>query len=95
MTDYIHANSEGRIDGWTFDAKYAIGFEQVELPEGFEVGRMTDWLYRDGEWQYDPLPDPDPDPQPTLEGRVTTIEGEMNALLGLNTTNETEATDAE
>lgn len=78
MTDYIHVSSEGRIDGWTFDAKYAIGFEQVTLPEGFDVNRMTDWLYRDGEWQYDPLPDPDP--QPTLEERVTTIEGEMNAL---------------
>lgn len=77
MTDYIHANAEGRIDGWTFDAKYAVGFEQVTLPDGFDVNRMQDWLYKDGEWAYDPLPEPEPEID-----RLTAVEMQLAALCG-------------
>lgn len=77
VMDFIQTDSTGRVCAWTFDAKYAIGFEQVELPEGFEVGRMTDWLYRDGEWTHDPLPEPE-----TEIDRLTAVEMQLAALCG-------------
>lgn len=79
--DYIQTALDGRITGWTFDEKYATGFEQVQLPEGFEVSEMQDWIYSNGEWTYDPLPEPDPpEPTPSIEERVANIEDEMTAL---------------
>lgn len=78
MSDYIQTDHTGRVVAWTFDEKYAVGFQEVNLPDGFDVDHMGDWVYRDGIWTHDPLPEPDP--QPTLDERVTTIEGEMNAL---------------
>lgn len=80
MSDYITTDADGRVTAWTFDEKYATGFEKVDLPEGFETKELHDWIYIDGTWTKDPLPDPEPDPQPTLEERVMTIEEEMNAL---------------
>ena len=121
MSDYVQTNSQGRVVGWTFDAKYAIGFQEVELPEGFEVSRMTEWLYQDGEWTHDPLPEPPEPPEPqdplaiateaketaqaaqaaatdakaTADTAAANVNEYMDALLGLNATDETEATDAE
>ena len=77
MADYILADPDGRVGAWTFDEKYAIGFQEVELPEGFEVGRMTDWTYIDGEWTYDPLPEPEPEID-----RLTAVEMQLAALCG-------------
>lgn len=37
---------------------------------------ITDYLYKNGEFTYDPLPEPDPepDPEPTTEDRLDAIE---------------------
>ena len=81
--DYVLTNNDGRVCAWTFDAKYSIGFEQVELPDGFDVNRMTDWLYIDGEWTHDPLPEPEPQPTPMdeLTARVEAVEDTANVAL--------------
>ena len=121
VMDYIMTNSDGRVCAWTFNAEYATGFEEVDLPEGFDVNRMQDWLYQDGEWTHDPLPEPPEPPEPpdplaiateaketaqaaqaaatdakaTADTAAANVNEYMDALLGLNATDETEATDAE
>lgn len=80
MTNFIQCDGSGRLVAWTYDERYAEGFIEVDLPDSFTHDRLNDWVYNDGEWSFDPLPEPEPDPRPTLEERVTTIEDEMNAL---------------
>lgn len=42
-----------------------------ELPEG----NIADYLYRDGQYIYAPLPEPEPEPvEPTAEERITALE---------------------
>ena len=74
---YVVKDESGRIVAWT-EAPQGDTFEETEMPDTVTQYNATGWVYADGEWRYDPLPEPDP--QPTLEERVTTIEGEMNAL---------------
>lgn len=48
-----------------------------ELPEG----DITEYLYVDGQYIHDPLPEPEPvEPEPTAEERIAALE-EENAML--------------
>lgn len=50
-------------------------------------GDITDYLYVDGAYVYDPLPEPEPvEPEPTAEERIAALEEELAAtkiLLGV------------
>ena len=48
-----------------------------KLPEG----DYHDYLYIDGEYVYDPLPEPDPEPTPTLEDRVEALETTSDDII--------------
>lgn len=44
-------------------------------------GDITDYLFIDGEYFFDPLPDPEqPAPTPSLASRVETVEDKTNEL---------------
>ena len=48
-----------------------------KLPDG----DFHDYLYIDGKYVYDPLPEPEqPEPAPSLETRVATVEADVDAL---------------
>lgn len=71
----------------------------------------SDYVIKDGALVYDPLPEPEPPVDPvkvaqeameaaneaktTADTAAASMNEYMDALLGLNTTDETEATDAE
>lgn len=53
-----------------------------ELPTGETEAEKNiyNWLYVDGEYVYDPLPEPDPvEPTPTNEDRITALENQLAA----------------
>lgn len=66
----------GRVLSATYP-KYAIpGLPMVDaLPEG----NIGDWLYVNGEYVYDPLPEEEP--EPTLEERVDELTQQNEVLL--------------
>lgn len=49
---------------------------QVEtLPDG----DITDYLYVDGEYAYDPLPEPEEETKPSNDERITALENQLAA----------------
>ena len=81
----LNLAEDGRILSATEDKYGAEGQPRVEsLPTG-ETDKEKDisnWLYVDGEYIYDPLPQPEP-PEP-----VETADDVLNALLGITATDE-------
>lgn len=70
----LNLNEENRVLSVTFD-KYAPDTHPrvEELPEG----NIADYLYVDGEFVHDPLPEPElPEAEPT-------VEDVLNVLLGV------------
>lgn len=64
--------SDDRILSCTF-AKYAPN--HYPIVDSIPDGNVTDYLYKNGQYIYAPLPQPEPEPaQPTLEDRVKTLE---------------------
>lgn len=67
-------------------------YEEAYIPEDTFVveklpdGRLFDYVFQDGEFVYDPLPDPEPPvPQPDPIERIAALEEQLAAaLLGLN-----------
>lgn len=46
-------------------------------------GDLLDYLYINGEYVYDPLPEPEPvEPKPTNSQRLEALEQQMTALIG-------------
>ena len=86
MSFALNINDEGRILSATF-AKFALDDAVIveELPEG----NIADYLYTDGKYVYDPLPEPEEPEQPTpsdYEARISALEAELAAtkiLLGV------------
>lgn len=74
----LNLDTDGRILSATFPEYAPDDAAQVELlPEG----NISDYLYKDGECIYDPLPEVEPpEPVPTLEERVTTVENDVTEL---------------
>ena len=65
MSKYALAIAEdNRIIYATFD-KYAVN--NTVLVETLPDGDISDYLYVDGEFVYDPLPEPDPAPEETSQ----------------------------
>ena len=78
----LNLGEDGRILSATKDQYGAEGQPRVEtLPTGetAEEKDITNWLYVDGQYQYDPLPQPEPEP-------VETTDDVLNALLGIEQT---------
>lgn len=72
----LNLAEDGRILSATFEQYAATGQPLVdELPEG----NIADYLYRDGEYIHDPLPNPDEPAEP-----VPTTDEILNTLLGVN-----------
>lgn len=71
----------GRILSATFPRYATSGMPMVdELPEG----NIGNWLYKDGEYVYDPLPEeeiPDETTIEDLEGKVVALEEQNETLL--------------
>lgn len=73
----LNLADDRRILSVTYDR-----FAPPEQPrvETLPVGDVTDYLYIDGEYIYDPLPISDPpDPQPTLEERTKALEDRLDS----------------
>ena len=111
MTVYVWTGADGRVGAVTDDVRFSDGATAVEYPDVPEDATIFDYVLRDGALVYDPLPEPEPAPDPVAiatEARQLATEAKatagtaaasmneyMDALLGLNATDETEATDAE
>lgn len=75
----LNLNEENRILSVTYD-KYAPALQPrvTELPtnEDGTSANVVDYLYVDGEYVYDPLPEPEmPEPEPTTEDILNTLLG--------------------
>ena len=65
---WLRVYPDGNYDGMTM---------VDTVPDGY----INDYLYIDGEYIYDPLPEPEqPDPAPSLESRVATVESDVANL---------------
>lgn len=81
----LNLAEDGRILSATYEEYAAEGMPIVDgLPTGetAEEQDISNWLYVDGQYQYDPLPEP-PEPEP-----VETADDVLNALLGITATDE-------
>ena len=80
----FNLDADGRILSATFPAYAPDG---AVLAEALPEGDISDYLYRDGAFLYEPLPEPEePTPGPTAEERITALEDELTAtkiLLGV------------
>lgn len=80
----LNLDSEtNRILSATYDEYGAEGQPRVEaLPTGEteQEKNINNWLYKDGEYVYDPLPEPEP-----IEPTEST-DDVLNALLGMEVT---------
>lgn len=70
----LNIGDDGRILSATF-SDYAT--EDAVIVETLPDGDISDYLYVDGEYVYDPMPEPEP-PQET-----ETADDVLNALLGV------------
>ena len=61
-------------------AQRAALVESLPTGETDKEKDISNWLYVDGQYKYDPLPDP-PEPEP-----VETTDDVLNALLGIEQT---------
>ena len=56
--------------------------EEAVLVDMLPDGNIVDYLYINGEYVYDPLPEPEPvEPDLTLEERVTVLEGKVDGEM--------------
>lgn len=70
----LNLDSDGRILSATFEEYATAEMPKVEtLPDG----DITDYLYVDGQYVYDPLPEPEPTPTEPTADEV------LDVLLGL------------
>ena len=78
----LNLGEDGRILSATKDQYGAEGQPRVEtLPTGetAEEKDITNWLYVDGQYQYDPLPQPEP-PEPQPQGEYVTYDELAEAI---------------
>ena len=82
----LNVNEDGRI----LSACIALpngDYKGMEIVNTLPDGDITDYLYVDGAYVYDPLPEPEPvEPEPTPEERIAALEEELAAtkiLLGV------------
>ncbi len=74
----LNLDPEGRILSATFPAYAPDG---AVLAEALPEGNISDYLYRDGAFLYEPLPRPEPAaPGPTVESRVAKLEKDSAEL---------------
>lgn len=53
------------------------------LVDALPDGDITDYMYVDGAYVYDPLPEPEPEtPSPSDSERIDALEQQMTALMG-------------
>jgi hypothetical protein len=72
----VSLDENNRILSATFEAYADESYVIVnDLPDG----NISDYLYQNGEYIYDPLPEPEPEPD-----REPTADEILNALLGVN-----------
>lgn len=72
----LNLSENGRIQSATNDRFAPPHQPRVnELPEG----DIADYLYKDGEYIYDPLPKPEENTQPTQEERIAALEAQIAA----------------
>ena len=79
----LNLDTSGKILSATYEKYAAEGMPIVgTLPTGetAEEQDISNWLYVDGQYQYDPLPQPEP-PAP-----AETTDDVLNALLGITAT---------
>ena len=64
---------DGRVLSATFE-KYAPADSVLvdELPEG----NLADYLWHDGAFVYDPLPEPEPEPEPETPSQLDRVEAQ-------------------
>lgn len=75
----LNLSEDGRILSATFFEYAPSGAVLVdELPEG----NIADYLYKDGQYVYSPLPEePQPEPEQTTEERIAEMEEALELLL--------------
>ena len=74
---FIKIDETYRITAASYN--YHCGDDELEvvIPENIQLEDIHGYLYKNGEWIYDPLPEPEPEPvEPTAEEV-------LNALLGV------------
>ena len=78
----LNLGTAGRILSATFPEYAPEGAISVEaLPDG----NISDYIWRDGAFLYEPRPEPEkPEPGPTAEDRITALEAKNEALSTSN-----------
>ena len=72
---------DGRILHATYEELATEGMPIVDaLPEG----DIYEYLYVDGQYVHNPLPEPEPEERPTQEERIAELETMLNTLLGVS-----------
>lgn len=57
-------------------------YDGMPIVDTLPDGDITDYLYVDGGYIYDPLPEPEPpEPTPTQDERLTALEEQLDMIL--------------
>lgn len=79
---YIKIDSENRITAASYDYHCGEGEIEVEIPEEISLYDIHNYLYVDGEYVFDPLPEPEEPEEPvTNEERIAELEAALDLLL--------------
>ena len=76
----LNLAGDGRILSATFP-EYAS--EEAVTVDRLPDGNIADYLFIEGEYVYDPIPEPEPGPTP--EKRIAELEAALAALIGGDT----------
>ena len=78
----LNLANNGRVLSATYPQYAPDGAIIVEILPG---GDISDYIYRDGAFLYEPLPRPEPaDPETTAEERIAALEAKNEALSTSN-----------
>ena len=57
-------------------------YDGMPIVDTLPDGNIADYIYADGKYVHDPIPQPEPEPtQPTLESRVETLETTTDDII--------------
>lgn len=84
MKQYVLSISkiDYRILGACIKLSNSAVYEGMPIVGSLPEGNLTDYIFVDGEYIYDPLPEPEPsEPTPTQEERIAALEAQIDMLL--------------
>ena len=81
MNFQVILDSAGRPRAASRDSGLGPDAVLITFPEDFDFEHMHDYIFMDGKWIYDPLPEPEPEPDPMTDMLAMALDHEYRLTL--------------